>query len=135
MEVTKVELEEYKHLRNEARTIYRIWRKLEQEKLSFGSNTDDMPKSSNKRTLADVVAESDARSQQYYYLHLQALKRLNLIELFVKRLDSALHRDIIRLKYIECKTWCEVGNELNREKHAVRKIRDEVLETYPPLPT
>ena len=125
-------LESYQQLNHEARSTYRIWQKLEKDKVSFSATTDDMPRASNKRTLEDVLAEIDARAQEYYDLHLDALKRQQEIEQFIQSLPE-LPQNILRLKYIEGKRWWQVEKEFNFKytERQLRRIRDKILELSP----
>jgi len=126
--MTKEILESYQQMKHEARIIYQIWRKLEQEKLSFNSSADDMPKTSNRRTLSDIMAESDARAQEYYNLHLMSLQTLAKIERFINSLADPLHRNILRLKYIEGYQWWKVARELDySSERYLRDMRDRIL--------
>lgn len=125
--MTKEDLEEYQDLKKEAKIVYGIWRKLEKEKISFNSIGDGMPKPSNKRTLGDVIAESDARSQEYYSLHLRALQALTRIERFIGTLSEPLHRNILRLKYIERWQWWRVARELNYSERQIFNIISDIL--------
>jgi len=128
--MTKEILESYQQLKHEAKSVYRIWRKLEQEKLSFKSLADDMPKSSNRRTLGDVVAESDERAQEYYNLHLLSLQALAKVERFIYSLPNPLHRNVLRLKYIEGFQWWRVAKELNYHESHIKKIMVEILNKF-----
>ena len=120
-------LESHQQLKIEAKNTYRIWKKLERDKLSFSVTTDDMPKTSNPRTLEDVIAESDMLSHKYYNLHLEALKRAGDIEQFITKIDDVLTRNVLRLKYIEGYQWWKVAKELNGTESNFRAIRDKIL--------
>jgi len=136
MEVTKEELKEwlesYQQLKIKAKSTYRIWERLEKEKSSLSAPADDMPKSSNKRTLEDVEVEIDARAWEYWNLHIEALKQQKEIEAFIQNLPE-LPQNILRLKYIEGYQWWRVARELKYSEKQLRRIRDEILESCPPM--
>ena len=73
----------------------------------------DIPKTSNRRTLVDILAEIDYQAHEYHTKYLKALKTQHEIELFIGSLTNPLHRNILRLKYLDGRDWREVAEMLN----------------------
>jgi len=136
--MNKKELEEYQHLECKAEIILKIYEKLDKEKSNIFSKSEnsDMPKSSNKRLLSDVIEEIDSIAWKYFNLRLQALAKQSAIEDFIESLENPLHENILRLKYIEGYPWWKVARELNYSStRHLRNVRDEILtksKTQPP---
>ena len=134
--MTKLKMQSYRQMKIKAKITYQIWRKLEQEKLTLSMPADDMPKTANKRTLVDAMAECDKVAQEYYKTHQKASQALVEVERFISSLNNPLHENIMQLKYVEGKPWWKVAKELNysSERH-LRDIHDKILEKNKIQPT
>jgi len=128
--MTKQELEKYQHLEQQAAIIFELHQNLERQKLQLASNemSQDMPKTSNRRLLSDVIEKLDSKAWEYYNCRLRALQQLDAIEEFIESLDNPLHQNILRLKYVQGYQWWKVARELNYSERHVKDIRDKILE-------
>ena len=126
----KEELRKYQDLKRKSEIILGIYEDLKsrKEKMSTNSGLSDMPKTSNKRLLDDVIAELDSKAWKYHRTYLRALKQLSVTEEFIESLEEPLHQNILRLKYIEGLTWRDLAQELDYNERQVRRIHGEILE-------
>lgn len=49
---------------------------------------------------------------------------------YINTIDDSLVRAIIELRFIQCKSWGDIGKKLNYERSSVYKILKRYLETH-----
>lgn len=127
--MTKEELKEYIETKREIKIIEEKIEYLESKKTSIKSIIiDDMPKPEPEQDrLGQLLGEIEELIDIYNKKQDKLFKQQIKIEKCIDKLDNALERNIIRLRYLEGHKWEKVCVETNYSWENVHRIHRKIL--------
>ena len=127
--MTKEELKEYIETKREIKIIEEKIEYLESKKTSIKSIIiDDMPKPEPEQDrLGQLLGEIEELIDIYNKKQDKLFKQQIKIEKCIDKLDNALERNIIRLRYLEGHNWEKVCVETNYSWENVHRIHRKIL--------
>lgn len=126
-DITKKDLEQIKYLKSEILNLESKIHTLRERCEKTTSSITDMPKGvkslDNKEILVDTMLLLEQHKKTY-------TKRLLEIEKYIFEIDVFYIKNIIRYRYIECKSWTQVARLIggNNTADGVRKSLDRFFE-------
>lgn len=125
----KKELKEYIETKREIKIIEEKIEYLESKKTSIKSMIiDDMPKPEPEQDrLGELLGEIEELIDIYNKKQDKLFKQQIKIEKCIDKLDNALERNIIRLRYLEGHKWEKVCVETNYSWENVHRIHRKIL--------
>lgn len=128
--MTKDKLKEYTNILKEIKIIEEKIEYLEEQKTSVKSQViTDMPQNTNseKDRLGKLLGQLEELLEIYYEKKSRAMKTQLEIEEAVEKLDNAVERNIMRLRYIEDLKWEEVCVEMSYSWENIHRIHRNIL--------
>ena len=127
--MTKEELKEYIETKREIKIIEEKIEYLESKKTSIKSMIiDDMPKPEPEQDrLGELLGEIEELIDIYNKKQDKLFKQQIKIEKCIDKLDNALERNIMRLRYLEGHKWEKVCVETNYRWENVHRIHRKIL--------
>lgn len=125
----KKELKEYIETKREIKIIEEKIEYLESKKTSIKSMIiDDMPKPEPEQDrLGELLGEIEELIDIYNKKQDKLFKQQIKIEKCIDKLDNALERNIMRLRYLEGHKWEKVCVETNYSWENVHRIHRKIL--------
>nr|DAY95279.1 MAG TPA: DNA directed RNA polymerase subunit [Caudoviricetes sp.] len=125
----KKELKEYIETKREIKIIEEKIEYLESKKTSIKSMIiDDMPKPEPEQDrLGQLLGEIEELIELYNEKQSNLIKQQMKIEKCIEKLDSALERNIMRLRYLESMKWEKICVEVNYSWENVHRIHRKIL--------
>lgn len=125
----KKELKEYIETKREIKIIEEKIEYLESKKTSIKSMIiDDMPKPEPEQDrLGELLGEIEELIELYNEKQSNLIKQQMKIEKCIDKLDNALERNIMRLRYLEGHKWEKVCVETNYSWENVHRIHRKIL--------
>lgn len=127
--MTKEELKGYIETKREIKIIEEKIEYLESKKTSIKSMIiDDMPKPEPEQDrLGELLGEIEELIDIYNKKQDKLFKQQIKIENCIDKLDNALERNIMRLRYLESKKWEKICVEVNYSWENVHRIHRKIL--------
>lgn len=127
--MTKEELKEYIETKREIKIIEEKIEYLESKKTSIKSIIiDDMPKPEPEQDrLGQLLGEIEELIDIYNEKQSNLIKQQMKIEKCIDKLDNALERNIMRLRYLESMKWEKICVEVNYSWENVHRIHRKIL--------
>lgn len=127
--MTKEELKEYIETKREIKIIEEKIEYLESKKTSIKSMIiDDMPKPEPEQDrLVQLIGEIEELIELYNEKQSNLIKQQMKIEKCIEKLDNALERNIMRLRYLESMKWEKICVEVNYSWENVHRIHRKIL--------
>lgn len=127
--MTKEELKEYIETKREIKIIEEKIEYLESKKTSIKSMIiDDMPKPEPEQDrLGELLGEIEELIELYNEKQSNLIKQQMKIEKCIEKLDNALERNIMRLRYLESMKWEKICVEVNYSWENVHRIHRKIL--------
>lgn len=127
--MTKEELKEYVETKREIKIIEEKIEYLESKKTSIKSMIiDDMPKPEPEQDrLVQLIGEIEELIELYNEKQIKLMKQQIEIENCIDKLDNALERNIMRLRYLESMKWEKICVEVNYSWENVHRIHRKIL--------
>ena len=127
--MTKEELKEYIETKREIKIIEEKIEYLESKKTSIKSMIiDDMPKPEPEQDrLVQLLIQIEELIELYNEKQSNLIKQQTKIENCIDKLDNALERNIMRLRYLESKKWEKICVEVNYSWENVHRIHRKIL--------
>lgn len=127
--MTKEELKEYIETKREIKIIEEKIEYLESKKTGIKSMIiDDMPKPEPEQDrLGELLGEIEELIDIYNKKQDKLFKQQIKIEKCIDKLDNALERNIMRLRYLEGHKWEKVCVETNYSWENVHRIHRKIL--------
>ena len=127
--MTKEELKEYTETKREIEIIKEKIEYLESKKTSIKSMIiDDMPKPEPEQDrLGELLGEIEELIELYNEKQIKLMKQQIEIENCIDKLDNALERNIMRLRYLESMKWEKICVEVNYSWENVHRIHRKIL--------
>lgn len=127
--MTKKELKEYIETKREIKIIEEKIEYLESKKTGIKSMIiDDMPKPEPEQDrLGELLGEIEELIDIYNKKQDKLFKQQIKIEKCIDKLDNALERNIMRLRYLEGHKWEKVCVETNYSWENVHRIHRKIL--------
>lgn len=127
--MTKEELKEYIETKREIKIIEEKIECLESKKTSIKSMIiDDMPKPEPEQDrLGQLIGEIEELIDLYNEKQIKLMKQQIEIENCIDKLDNALERNIMRLRYLESMKWEKICVEVNYSWENVHRIHRKIL--------
>lgn len=127
--MTKEELKEYIETKREIKIIEEKIEHLESKKTSIKSMIiDDMPKPEPEQDrLGELLGEIEELIDIYNKKQDKLFKQQIKIEKCIDKLDNALERNIMRLRYLEGHKWEKICVEVNYSWENVHRIHRKIL--------
>lgn len=125
----KKELKEYIETKREIKIIEEKIEYLESKKTSIKSMIiDDMPKPEPEQDrLGELLGEIEELIELYNEKQSNLIKQQMKIEKCIEKLDNALERNIMRLRYLESMKWEKICVEVNYSWENVHRIHRKIL--------
>lgn len=127
--MTKEELKEYIETKREIKIIEEKIEYLESKKTSIKSMIiDDMPKPEPEQDrLGELLGEIEELIELYNEKQIKLMKQQKKIEKCIDKLDNAIERNIMRLRYLEGHKWEKVCVETNYSWEGIHKVHRRIL--------
>lgn len=127
--MTKEELKGYIETKREIKIIEEKIEYLKSKKTSIKSMIiDDMPKPEPEQDrLGELLGEIEELIELYNGKQIKLMKQQIEIENCIDKLDNALERNIMRLRYLESMKWEKICVEVNYSWENVHRIHRKIL--------
>ena len=127
--MTKEELKEYIETKREIKIIEEKIEFLESKKTSIKSQIiTDMPRGEAEQDrLGQLLIQIEELIELYNEKQSNLIKQQTKIENCIDKLDNALERNIMRLRYLESKKWEKICVEVNYSWENVHRIHRKIL--------
>lgn len=129
--MTKDKLKEYTSILKEIKIIEEKIEYLKEQKTSIKSQViTDMPQNANseKDRLGKLLGQIEELLEIYYEKKSRGMKTQLEIEESVEKLDNAVERNIMRLRYIEDLKWEEVCVEMSYSWENIHRLHRRILD-------
>lgn len=126
--MTKKELQQYLDLTKECEHLHQTVEQKEREITAIKSQqVNDMPGGGKIPTLEDIIIEIADLKEEYHRKYLETLRKCQEIENTIESLAEPLHRNIMRLKYIEGLAWWQVQAAVGYEHAQIHREHSKIL--------
>ena len=127
--MTKEELKGYIETKREMEIIEEKIEYLESKKTGIKSMIiDDMPKPEPEQDrLGELLGEIEELIELYNKKQIKLMKQQIEIEKCIDKLDNALERNIMRLRYLQSMKWENICVEVNYSWENVHRIHRKIL--------
>lgn len=120
-------LNSVRYARAECNRISAKVTELEAQATNITPRLTGMPRSGNadaQARWACIADETDRlyKQLQYYF------DQIHKVEEFIDRIPDDRHREVLKLRYIDCLKWAQVSQRLSYEYRHVLRLHGEALE-------
>ena len=125
---TKEYLRQYKALMRMEREIEDEIEALRSRYMGKAISYTGMPSSHTPHDLSDYAAEVDLLFQELQEVKLDSIKMYRQINLTINDVTSAVHREVLRLRYLQCLEWKSIALFMNYSEERVYQLHREALD-------
>lgn len=90
----------------------------------------DMPKGGKARDSADIIAEVVDLQQRRFELQLAHIKRREQALCTIAFIDNSEYRTLLMLRYILCKSWDDIVDEMKCSYATVFRLHGAALQAF-----
>ena len=87
-----------------------------------------MPSSGAMHDLSDYAAEVDMLFQELQEVKMDTVKMYRQINTTINGIPSATHREVLRLRYLQCQEWRSIALFMGYSEERVYQLHREALE-------
>ncbi|HIT90128.1 MAG TPA: DUF1492 domain-containing protein [Candidatus Merdenecus merdavium] len=100
------------------------------DKVSISMFYDDMPHGTDKKDLSDYIVRLEKLEKDQVNARYDKISRYVEIEQRIEMLKDEDQKNLLKIKYLECKTWTEVCEEVGYEWAQVHRIHNKALRNF-----
>lgn len=126
-EAKKQFLKKYQSLLRKERQLEREIESIRSRYTGQAITYSDMPHGTDQRDLSDYAAEVDDLLRDLEATKWQAIHQYHLIASSVEALEDVREKELLRLKYLQDKTWEEVAVEMHYDIRHIFRIHGQAL--------
>lgn len=120
-------LGEYKRHTRRAKKIESELEEIRDMKMNPSVNNDGMPHGSDKNDLSGYVAELDKKENELYIEGVERIKKYKDISYRINKLKDEDERDVLFYRYIKCKEFWEIANEMGYSERWIYELHGRAL--------
>lgn len=129
-EKKKEYLKLYKQAVLAAKLIGEEIEQLRMDKMHPSAHFDGMPRSNNFSDLSEYAAMLDKKIREQQEARYRRITIYSDIVARIEEMEDETQRNLLRLKYIHCKTWEEVCEEVGYSNRQIHNIHKKALQNF-----
>lgn len=90
----------------------------------------DMPRSNKQLDLSDYIIKLEQVEEKIKTARIDKLLAKADIEESISKLDSAIESDILRMRYIECWGWDDIGHSIGCSRATINRLHGNALKNF-----